>query len=213
MPIPNIDRNMITLFATGNVTVTPDVGQVVCDATAGIFTVTLYGDKNSGAYHRLVVAISGDDTSGNAVTITDGTFSTSLSATSSSVELEMDSFGAWFIVAEYPTTAAATASSAADSAGLASSIASSEAQSAGATGFSVATSTATSQNTAQSAVISSTSSTATSENTSQSTTISSNKSIAASAVLSGVSAAESIAGSAILSQSSTISVAQSTAAS
>ena len=190
MPIPVIGREVFQVNVSAAYSVKdPDINLVICDATSAGFTVTLYNDTNSGAYHRIVVKVSDDDTSGNTVTIVDanGNFSTTLASTSAAVELETDYSGNWVAVASFPTLDANTAISAADSAGLASSEAFSEADSAGAAA-----------------------STATSGVTTLTTTVSTNKSIAASATLSGTSAAESIAASAVLSGvSGTASVATS----
>jgi trimeric autotransporter adhesin len=186
MPIMDISRQVGEVNVSTAYTAKPEDTLIVCNATSAGFTVTLYKDLDSGAYHRLVVKISDDDVSGNTVTITDGTFSTTLASTSAAVELETDFDGDWVAVASFPTLDANTAISAADSAGLASSEAFSEADSAG-----LAASTATSGVDANT------------------TTISVNKSIAASAVLSGVSATASVATSQNLSQSLLISGADS----
>lgn len=179
MPIPGITRQVITREVSAAYTVDPQVDQVVCNATSAGFTVTLYKDLDSGTYHRLVVKISDDDVSGNTVTITDGTFSTTIASTSASVELETDFDGNWLVAAAFPTLDANTAISAADSAGLLASSAESAADSGG-----LAASAASSGVTANTA------------------TISINKSIAASATLSGTSASQSIAASATLSGTS-----------
>jgi hypothetical protein len=139
MPIDSITRQVITQHVTAAYTAQLADTQIVCDATSSGFIVTLYGD-DSGAYHRLVVAIDPGDSSGNTVTITDGTFSTSLDTAESSVELEMQYDGTWMIAGQYPTTSALTAASEATSAGLAAAIALSAATS----GTTVATSEATS---------------------------------------------------------------------
>jgi len=196
MPIESISRNALTLQATAAVTVTPDIAIVECNATAAGFTVTLY-KTNDGAWHELVVKILDADVSGNTVTITDGTLSTTLSAAGAAVTLATDYGGNWLIVGQYPVTSSATATSSATSAGLAASVAQSAGVSAaaGGTGASQSTSTATSQN------------------LSQSTTISTVGSVAGSATLSGVSGTASVATSQNASQSLNVSTAQSTAAS
>lgn len=193
MPIPGISREIITVnVSTTYSLVDPNIEQVICDATSAGFTVTLYDDLQSGMYHRVVVAISASDSSGNTVTIVNagGTFSTSLDATSEAVELETTNTGTWIIAAQFSTTQAATASSKADSAGLRASTASSASVSAGLNASS-----------------------ATSAATSNSLIISQTGSVAASAVLSGVSATASVAtsqnGSQSLNISSTGSVATS----
>lgn len=187
MPIMDISRQVGEVNVSAAYTAKPEDTLIVCDATSAGFTVTLYKDLDSGAYHRLVVKVSDDDVSGNTVTITDGTFSTTLASTSAAVELETDFDGDWTAVASFPTLDANTAISAADSAGLAASEAESAADSAG-----LASSAATSGVDVNTA------------------TISINKSIAASATLSGTSASQSIAASATTSGvSNAISVATS----
>lgn len=196
MSINNISRQLITRNVTGATTATPDDDQIICDATSAGFTITLY-KVDDNAVHRLIVAVDPDDSSGNTITITDGTFSTTLSAAGAAVTLETQYDGSWMIAGQYPVTSSATASSSATSAGLAASVAQSAGVSAaaGGTGASTATSVATSQN------------------TTQSTTISQNLSTTSSAVLSGVSGTASVATSQNLSQSANVSTAQSTAAS
>jgi len=211
MPITQIGRQIQTVNVSTTYSLTnPEIEQIVADATGGGFTITLYDDLQSGAYHRVVVSISSADSSGNTVTIVNAgaTFSTSLDATSEAVELETTSTGLWIIAAQFSTTQAATASSKADSAGLRASTASSASVSAG-----LNASSATSAATSNSLIISQTASNATSQNVSQSTTISTVGSVAGSATLSGVSATASVAGSQNLSQSANVSTAQSTAAS
>lgn len=210
MSITNFTRQVNTVHITAAYTASPENDQIFCDATSAGFQVTLYkiGD---GARHELFVAIEDDDVSGNTVTITDGTFSTTLSATGASVHLEMDIDGNWFIAGQYPVTSSAAATSSATSAGLAASTALSAGTSAGLAGSaatsaassgslntSTAGSVATSQNASQSLNISTTGSTATSENTSQSL---------------NVSTTGSVATSQNASQSLNVSTAQSTAAS
>ena len=196
MAIPDVNRNVITQHVSAAYSAQLTDDQIICDATSAGFTVTLY-QVDDGACHRLLVAVDPADSSGNTVTITDGTFSTTLSAAGAAVTLETQYDGSWMIAGEYPVTSTATATSSATSAGLAASVADSAAVSAGAggTGASQAASVATSQN------------------TTQSTVISQNLSTTSSAVLSGVSGTASVATSQNLSQSSTISVAQSTAVS
>lgn len=196
MSIDNISRQVITKNITGAYTAQLEDTQIICDATAAGFQVTLY-KVNDNAVHRLIVAVDPDDVSGNTITITDGTFSTTLSAAGAAVTLETQYDGSWMIAGEYPVTSSATATSSATSAGLAASVADSAAISAGAggTGASQATSAATSQN------------------TTQSTTISQNLSTTNSAVLSGVSGTASVATSQNLSQSANVSSAMSLASS
>lgn len=130
MPINEIGRQIMSKNVSAAYTVQPEDSLIICDATSAGFQVTLYRDTDSGAYHRLVVKISDSDVSGNTVTITDGTFSTTLASTSAAVLLETDDDGDWIAVSSFPTLDANTAISAADSAGLAAS----EAQSASSCG-------------------------------------------------------------------------------
>ena len=196
MSIENITRQLITKNVSAAYAAQLEDNQIICDATSAGFTVTLY-KVNDNAVHRLIVAVDPDDSSGNTVTITDGTFSTTLSAAGAAVTLEAQYDGSWMIAGEYPVTSSATAASSATSAGLAASVAQSAGVSAaaGGTGASTATSVATSQN------------------TTQSTVISQNLSTTNSAILSGVSGTASVATSQNVSQSLNVSTAQSTAAS
>ena len=196
MAISDINRNIITQNVSSAYTSQLTDDQIICDATSAGFTVTLY-QVDDGACHRLIVAVSPSDSSGNTVTITDGTFSTTLSAAGAAVTLETQYDGTWMIAGEYPVTSTATASSSATSAGLAASVAQSAGVSAAAGGTGASTST----------------STATSQNTTQSTTISQNLSTTNSAILSGVSGTASVATSQNVSQSLNVSTAQSVAAS
>jgi len=196
MAIPDINRNVITQHVSAAYTAQITDDQIIGDATSAGFQVTLY-QVDDGACHRLVVAVDPDDSSGNTITITDGTFSTTLSAAGAAVTLVTQYDGSWMIEGEYPVTSSATATSSATSAGLAASVAQSAGVSAaaGGTGASQATSVATSQN------------------TTQSTTISQNLSTTNSAILSGVSGTASVATSQNVSQSTNVSTAQSTAVS
>jgi hypothetical protein len=211
MPNVDISRQVQTVNVSTTYSLKdPDISQVICDATSAGFTVTLYDDLDSGAYHRVVVAISPNDSSGNTVTIVNAgaTFSTSLDATSEAVEIETQTDGTWMIAAQFSTTQAATASSKADSAGLRASNAASTA-----TSTALNASSATSASTSNSLIISQTGSVATSQNGSQSLNVSSTGSVAASAVLSGVSITASVATSQNGSQSLNVSSAMSLAAS
>lgn len=130
MPITQIGRQIQSVSVSSTYSLTdPNIEQIVANATSAGFTITLYNDTNSGAYHRVVVKVSDSDVSGNTVTIVDaaGVFSTTLSSTSAAVELETDPAGNWLAVATFPTTNAATAISAANSAGLRASTADSKA--------------------------------------------------------------------------------------
>lgn len=92
--INNISRNIITqsLTASGNVAFETD--QVLCDCTAGAITATLYSSPGDGAMHQVVVQKT--DAGANAVTVTDGTFSFTLSARYDTVTCQMTSAGVWF---------------------------------------------------------------------------------------------------------------------
>lgn len=128
MPNQDISRQVQTVFVSTTYRLTdPNITQIVADATSAGFTITLYNDLDSGAYHRVVVKVSDDDSSGNTVTIVDAAanFSTTLASTSAAIELETDANGDWIAVASFPTLDANTAISAADSAGAAASLATS----------------------------------------------------------------------------------------
>lgn len=155
MAITSINRGLITRSVTADYSAQVDDDQIFVDASGGAVTVTLYEPVGDGAKHQLEVIKT--DNSANAVTITDGTLSVSLSTQNDSMILEQQYSGAWFVASDFSTTSAASASSQATSAGLAAS---------------AAGSTATSQNTSQSANISQVGSTATSQNDSQSIIIS-----------------------------------------
>ncbi len=240
MPIDNISRQVQSVSVSTTYSLTdPNINLIVANATSSGFTITIYNDLQSGAYHELDVKISGSDSSGNSVTIVDaaGVFSTSLNSTSAAVLLRTDQSGNWYIAAAYPTEDAATAISAADSAGLRASTATSTSTSAAlnaSTATSVSTSAALNASSATSASaslvitdsttrsiaasatlsgVSGTASTATSQNVSQSATISVTGSVAGSATLSGVSATASVATSQNASQSLNVSSAFSLAAS
>lgn len=161
MAVDNVSRLASTLPASAAVTVPPDIAIVECDATSAGFTVTLY-KINDGAWHELVVRIVDTDSSGNTVTITDGTFSTTLDAAGAAVTLVMDYSGNWVIAGQYPVTSSAAATSSATSAGLAASAATSAVAS-GSLNTSSVGSTATSQNSSQSLNVSSAQSGVTSE--------------------------------------------------
>jgi len=206
MPNQDISRQVQTVNVSTTYRLTdPNITQVIANATSSGFTITLFDDLQSGAYHRVIVSIDPDDVSGNTVTIVNAgaTFSTSLAATSESVELETQQDGTWMIAAQFSTTQAATASSKADSAAVNASTARS-ASTSGAINTSSASSAAaslvitdsTTRSIAASATLSGTSATA---------------SVAASATLSGVSATASVATSQNASQSLNVSTALSAA--
>jgi len=241
MPITNISResNSIEISTTYSLK-DYDINLVIADCTSAGFTLTIYDDLQSGAYHRLVVKISDDDVSGNTLTVVNAgaTFSTTLASTSAAMILETDNDGLWHEIATFPTLDANTAISAADSAGLQSSTAQSVSTSGGLAASSatsgvttLTTTVSTNKSIAASATlsgvsaaesiaasatlsgVSATASVATSQDTSQSTNISTNKSVASSAVLSGVSATASVATSQNLSQSANVSTVASAVAS
>jgi hypothetical protein len=178
MAIPDINRNVITQHVDSAYTAQITDDQIICDGTSAGFTVTLY-QVSDGACHRLLVAVDPDDSSGNTITITDGTFSTTLSAAGAAVTLETQYDGSWMIAGEYPVTSTAAATSSATSAGLAASVAQSGIVS-NSLIISQTGSTATSQNTSQSLLISQAGSNATSLATSNSLIISQTGSTATS---------------------------------
>ncbi len=208
MPITDISRqvNEIDVSTTYHLT-DPNITLVVANATSAGFTITLYNDTNSGAYHRVVVKISDADSSGNTVTIVDAiaAFSTTIASTSESVELETDADGNWYVAATFPTTSAATAISAADSAGLISSTTSSTAVSAAA-GLSSATSATTSAGSKATIALSAATS-GTTLATSEATSGGSAAAVALSAATSGTTLATSEATSAGKQASIAMSVA------
>jgi hypothetical protein len=93
MAITSINRNVVTqlLSASGNVNFESD--QVQCDCTSGAITATLYPSPGDGAYHRVVIEKT--DSSANAVTVTDSTFTFSLTNQYDSVICELTAAGAW----------------------------------------------------------------------------------------------------------------------
>lgn len=99
MAITSINRNVNTLNLTASATIGIDVDQVMCDCTSGAITVTLYPAPGDGALHRVVVEKT--DSSGNAVTVTDGTFTFSLPAQYDAVQCELTQAGVWFGVSGF----------------------------------------------------------------------------------------------------------------
>lgn len=180
--ITNISRNVNTITASSAQTVGPDVDQVICNATSAGFTLTLT-DVLDGALHQVEILISPSDTSGNDVTISGnaGSFSTVVSSDgSSSVLLQTQYDGTWFVVGDVSTVSSAAANSRAVSAGLAASGSTSVATSQNGSQSQNVSST---QSIAASAVlsgVSATASVATSQNGSQSLNVSSAMSLAAS---------------------------------
>ena len=201
MAITSINRGLVTRTVTASATAQLEDDQIFCNATSGAITITLYEPVGDGAKHQLEVIKT--DSSANAITITDGTLSTSLIAQDDSVLLEQQYSGAWFVVSDHSTSSAGSAASAATSAGLAASVASSA-------GASLVLTDSATRSVAASATLSGTSA---SQSIAASATLSgtsASQSIAASATLSGTSASQSIAASAVLSGvSGTASVAES----
>ena len=104
-----INRNLSTISISAAATVGPDVDQVIADATSAGFTLTLT-DFTDGAKHQLEVLISPSDTSGNDVTIIGnaGAFTATVSSDgATSVLLETQFGGTWFVVADVSSTDAA----------------------------------------------------------------------------------------------------------
>ena len=97
--IGSISRNVNTITVTAAYTVGIDIDQVIADATSGAITVTLYSSPLDGAFHQVIVEKS--DSSANAVTVTDGTFSFSLTNQYDSVICQMTQAGVWFGVASF----------------------------------------------------------------------------------------------------------------
>ncbi len=210
MPIENISRQVQSVsVSTTYHLVDPNIGLIVANATSSGFTITLYNDLQSGAYHRVVVRISDSDSSGNTVTIVDAAaaFSTTLASTSAAVLIETDQSGAWYAVATFPTEDAATAISAADSAGLVASSATSTAKS----GTAVATSEATSAGAAGAVALSAATS-GTTLATSEATSAGAAGAVALSAATSGTTLATSEATSAGLKGTAALSAATSAGA-
>jgi hypothetical protein len=102
MAIDNISRQPIqqALTASGNVNV--DANVVVCDATSGVITATLFTSPGDGALHQVVITKT--DSSTNAVTVTDSTFSYSLTAQYDAVTCRLNESGAWFGVSGYDSS-------------------------------------------------------------------------------------------------------------
>jgi hypothetical protein len=96
-----INRNINTLTITASATIGIDVDQVMADATSGAVTATLSAITD-GADHELVVRKT--DSSANAVTVTDGSLSVTLTTQNQAVTLAMTAAGAWFVTANGNTT-------------------------------------------------------------------------------------------------------------
>jgi hypothetical protein len=96
---PGVNRNVNTLPITASATVGIDVDQVTADATSGAIAVTLYPSPGDGAFHQVVVEKS--DSSANAVTVSDGTFTFSLNNQYDSVICQLTQAGAWIGVGAF----------------------------------------------------------------------------------------------------------------
>lgn len=82
-PIGGIGRQNNPRTITSSATASLDDYQVLCDCTSGAITYTLYPSPGDGQFYELIVQKT--DSSANAVTITDGTFSFSLASQNDSV--------------------------------------------------------------------------------------------------------------------------------
>jgi len=191
--IGSISRQLVTQLLTGSGNINMDTDQVLCDATSGAITATLYASPGDGALHQVVVEKT--DAGANAVTVTDGTFSFSLANQYETVICQLTAAGAWFGVSGFDRSGTGNVD------GPASATSNDIVTFNGTTGKIIkdsgiaATTISTNASIAASATLSG---------------VSAAESIAASATLSGVSAAESIAASAVLSGvSGTASVATS----
>lgn len=112
-----INRNVNTLSLSAAATLGPDVDQVVANATSSGFTITLC-DFSDGAAHQVIITISPSDSSGNTVTVQGNAaaFSTTLASNgTTSVTLQTQADGTWFVMGFLSVTSAATASSTATS--------------------------------------------------------------------------------------------------
>jgi hypothetical protein len=100
--IDNISRQPIqqSLTASGNINVDSNV--VICDATSGAITATLYTSPGDSALHQVVVQKS--DSSANAVTVTDSTYTFTLTAQYDTVTVRLNESGAWFGVSGYDSS-------------------------------------------------------------------------------------------------------------
>ncbi len=83
-PIGSLNRNAPPKNITADYTASfTDDYQIIADATSGAITVTLPASPGDGAFHEFIVQKS--DSGGNAVTVTDSTFTFTLSAQYDSV--------------------------------------------------------------------------------------------------------------------------------
>jgi hypothetical protein len=73
-----------------------------CATPPGAITATLYTSPGDGALHQVVVTKT--DASANAVSVTDGTFTYSLTAQNDAVTCRLNEAGAWFGVSGYDSS-------------------------------------------------------------------------------------------------------------
>ena len=92
-PIGGIGRQVPTRTITASATATVDDYQILANATSGAITVTLFTSPGDNAFYELIVQKT--DSSANAVTVTDGTFTFSLAAQSDAVICQLTAAGAW----------------------------------------------------------------------------------------------------------------------
>lgn len=97
--IGSINRNVTTqsLTASGNINIDSD--QVRCDCTSGAITATLFTAPGDGAYRRVVVGKT--DASANATTVTDSTFTFTLTNQYDAVICELTASGLWIGTASF----------------------------------------------------------------------------------------------------------------
>ena len=100
--IGSINRNATTLTITASATIGLDVDQVLANATSGAITATLSIGPGDGAFRQTVVQKT--DASANAVTVTDGTFTFSLTSQNDAVICQMTASGSWIGVAGFDST-------------------------------------------------------------------------------------------------------------
>lgn len=92
-PIGGIGRQVPTRTVTSSTTATTDDYIIKADTSGGAVTVTLFTSPGDGASHVIEVVKTTSDAS--AVTVTDGTFTFSLTAQYDMVRCEMDGNGVW----------------------------------------------------------------------------------------------------------------------
>lgn len=100
MPITDIGRNANTAATqTASYTVGLDDRVVPMNATSGAITATLYPAPGDGAFRQVVVYKT--DSSSNAVSVTDGTFTFSLTNQYDAVTCELTTAGVWVGTASF----------------------------------------------------------------------------------------------------------------